>query len=41
MRRIAREDGCERAACDFIAGMTDHYAVELFKSIYVPTSWKL
>ena len=41
MRRIAGEDGCERAACDFIAGMTDHYAVELFKSIYVPASWKL
>ena len=41
MRRIAEEDGCERAACDYIAGMTDHFAVELFKSIYVPASWKL
>lgn len=40
MRRIAEQDGCVRAACDFIAGMTDHYAVELFKSIYVPASWK-
>ena len=41
MRRIAEQEGCGRAACDYIAGMTDHYAVELFKSIYVPTSWKL
>lgn len=41
MRLIAEQDGCARAACDFIAGMTDHYAVELFKSIYVPASWKL
>lgn len=41
MRRIAEREGCGRAACDYIAGMTDHYAVELFKSIYVPTSWKL
>lgn len=41
MRRIAEADGCERAACDYIAGMTDHFAVELFKSIYVPASWKL
>ncbi|MVB13026.1 Deoxyguanosinetriphosphate triphosphohydrolase-like protein [Caprobacter fermentans] len=41
MRLIAEQDGCARAACDYIAGMTDHYAVELFKSIYVPASWKI
>ncbi len=41
MRRIAEQDGNERAACDFIAGMTDHYAVQLFQTIYVPKSWKL
>ena len=41
MRRIAGEDGCGRAACDYIAGMTDHFAVQLFESIYVPASWKL
>ncbi|QAT49632.1 deoxyguanosinetriphosphate triphosphohydrolase [Caproiciproducens sp. NJN-50] len=40
MRRIAEQEGCARAACDFIAGMTDHYAVELFKSIYIPASWR-
>lgn len=41
MLLIAERDGVERAACDFIAGMTDHYAVELFEKIYVPKSWKL
>lgn len=41
MRVIEERDGVERAACDFIAGMTDHYAVELFEKIYVPKSWKL
>ena len=41
MKNIAEQDGCQRAACDFIAGMTDHYAVQLFKSIYVPASWKM
>lgn len=41
MRLIAEQDGAERAACDYIAGMTDHYAVELFQSIYIPVSWKL
>lgn len=38
---IVERDGIERAACDFIAGMTDHYAVQLFEKIYVPKSWKL
>jgi dGTPase len=41
MRMIAEKDGNERAACDFIAGMTDHYAVQLFEKIYVPKAWKL
>lgn len=33
------EDDMNRAVCDYIAGMTDHYAVELFKDIFVPKSW--
>ncbi len=41
MRVIEEREGTERAACDFIAGMTDQYAVELFEKIYVPKSWKL
>ena len=41
MRRIAEEDGCERAACDYIAGMTDHFAVQLFSAIFIPKSWKV
>ena len=41
MRFIAEQDGYERAACDYIAGMTDHYAVQLFENIYVPKSWKM
>lgn len=41
MLAIAEQDGAERAAVDYIAGMTDHYAVELFEKIYVPKAWKL
>ena len=26
--------------CDYIAGMTDNYAIETFKEIYVPGAWK-
>ncbi len=41
MKLIAEQDGYERAACDYIAGMSDHYAVQLFQNIYVPKSWTL
>ncbi|HEX2986372.1 MAG TPA: deoxyguanosinetriphosphate triphosphohydrolase [Caproiciproducens sp.] len=41
LRKISERDGNERAACDYIAGMTDHYAVQLFQNIYVPKSWKI
>ena len=37
---IAEEEGFERAACDYIAGMTDHYAIQLFESLFVPKAWK-
>lgn len=41
MRRIAEQEGIERAACDYIAGMTDHFAIQLFQDIYVPKSWNI
>lgn len=28
-----------RSVCDYIAGMTDNYATELYKDIFVPRSW--
>lgn len=40
LRPIAEKEGCERAACDYIAGMTDHFAVQLFETIFVPKAWK-
>jgi len=29
----------ERAICDFMAGMTDRYAMRLFESLFVPLPW--
>ncbi len=29
----------DRAVCDYIAGMSDRYAVYMFEKIYVPSSW--
>lgn len=30
----------ERIVCDYIAGMSDQYAVSVFKKIFIPVSWK-
>lgn len=29
----------ERSVCDYIAGMSDRYAVYMFKQLYIPSSW--
>lgn len=31
----------ERVVCDYIAGMTDSYAVKKFEEFFVPESWKI
>ncbi len=36
---IRYEEGPERAVCDYIAGMTDSYAVEKYEEIFVPRAW--
>ena len=36
----AREGVC-RAVCDYIAGMTDHYAVEKYHQAFIPLSWSV
>ena len=35
------EEGVERAVCDYIAGMTDVYAVECFNAAFIPKSWSV
>lgn len=34
-------DGMERTVCDYIAGMTDNYAVHIFHKLFVPLGWNL
>lgn len=36
---ILEKDGVEAAVSDYIAGMTDTYAVRLFEEVYIPKSW--
>lgn len=38
---IRATEGTERAICDYIAGMTDPYAVDQFKQISIPVGWKV
>ena len=32
-------DGMERTVCDYIAGMTDNYAVDKFTELFIPFGW--
>ena len=35
-----RGESKERAVCDYIAGMTDSYAVKKFQEYFIPESWQ-
>lgn len=34
-------DGMDRIVCDYIAGMTDKYAVYKYSEIFIPTAWQM
>ncbi len=38
-QEIRLSEGAERGVCDYIAGMTDAYAVERFQELFIPKSW--
>ena len=40
-KRIAENEGIERAVCDYVSGMTDDYAVFKFSNIYIPAAWQV
>jgi dGTPase len=37
--RTVESEGLDAAARDFLAGMTDRYAVNLFEQLYIPKPW--
>jgi len=39
MYRFIDRDGYERVVCDYIAGMTDRYAVKKFRELFIPEPW--
>jgi len=40
-RRIMAAEGVDAAARDFVAGMTDRYAVRLFEQLFIPKPWAI
>jgi len=40
-KALLDEEDIDRIVCDYIAGMTDNYAIKKFCEIFVPKSWSL
>ena len=38
--RNIESESVERCVCDYISSMTDRYAVDLFRELFVPNSWR-
>ena len=38
-KAIAETDGLRRAVCDYVSGMTDKYAISIYRELYIPASW--
>ena len=36
---ISAKEGADQAVCDYIAGMTDPFAVETYKELFIPKGW--
>lgn len=41
IRSIAMGEDKEMVVCDYIAGMTDNYAVEMAKNLFIPKAWEV
>ncbi len=39
--RYLENDSKERVIADYIAGMTDHYAITVYSDIYIPKAWQI
>ena len=37
---VISSEGIDRAVCDYIAGMTDRYAIHKYCELFVPKTWK-
>ncbi len=40
-KRLIEEDGIETAVCDYISGMSDNYAVDVYQNLFIPKGWQM
>ncbi len=38
---VREQDGTARAVCDYVAGMTDNFALEMYHELYIPRGWTM
>jgi len=38
---VAEAEGVARGACDYIAGMTDRYALDMYRGLFIPKFWQV
>ena len=38
--RYLEEESVERCVCDYVSGMTDRYAIETYRELFVPQEWR-
>ncbi len=38
-KKIMAKYGADRAVCDYIAGMTDSYAIDVYEDLFIPKGW--
>lgn len=39
LKKVMHEEGLQRAVCDYIAGMSDQFAIKIYKEAYIPKAW--
>ena len=38
---VQQNESKDRVVCDYIAGMSDSYAIDRFEQLFVPKAWKV
>ncbi|MBR5987079.1 MAG: deoxyguanosinetriphosphate triphosphohydrolase, partial [Clostridia bacterium] len=38
--RMSEECGKDRSVCDYLASMTDRYAVSTYENLFIPNDWR-
>jgi dGTPase len=38
---VLEKEGLNRAVCDYIAGMSDNFAIKFYEELVIPKSWSV